>query len=108
MWTGRCNWLALRATKSFSVWRAEQTASIRNVANSQGRPVQLDGLQAYEIVADAADAKTGTAMKLYQVIAQEGEGFFIVQGLVIAGRAPAILPEFKRVTATFRRSPGRD
>jgi len=37
-------------------------------------------------------------MKLYQVIAPEGEGYFIVQGLVIAGRAPAILPEFKRVT----------
>jgi len=47
-------------------------------------------------------------MKLYQVIAPEGEGYFIVQGLVIAGRAPAILPEFKRVTATFRRIPGRD
>jgi hypothetical protein len=38
------------------------------------------------------------------VIASEGVGYFIFQGLVTPGREAEMLPEFRRVTESFRRT----
>lgn len=67
----------------------------------------MGGLKAWELLADAKDVKSGTPIRLYQVIApDEGGGYFIVQGLVGMDRAAEILPELRRVTASFRRTDG--
>jgi hypothetical protein len=47
----------------------------------------LDGLDAYELEADAADARSGTPVRLYQVITADEDGYFILQGVARADRA---------------------
>lgn len=89
--------------KVFSEARARQTTQIEDLRNVSGREITLGGLTAWELLADAKDMKSGAAIRLYQVIAQDGDGYFIVQGLVGADRADAMLPEFRRVTESFRK-----
>jgi hypothetical protein len=87
----------------FSEARARHTAEVKDLRNLDGRASKVGELAAYELVADGKDAKTGTAMRLYQVIAPEGSQYLIIQGLVGADRAAELLPEFRRITASFRR-----
>ena len=90
--------------QAFAEARARQTAQMKDVRNFKGQAVKVDGLDGYELVADAKDARTGTPMTLYQVIVPDVTGYFIVQGLISAGRAEELLPEFRQITATFRRT----
>jgi hypothetical protein len=93
--------------RSFSESRAMQTKSMTGVSNFTGRLIQVDSLDAYELEADAADARSSKAMRLYQVIMPDGTGYFILQGLIRADRAGEIFPEFKAVTGSFRRTDPR-
>lgn len=90
--------------KAFSEARAKQTEQIQGLEDVSGREITLGGLAAYELLADAKDVKSGTPIRLYQVIAPNDGGYFIVQALVGADRAAEMLPEFRRVTESFRRT----
>lgn len=90
--------------QAFSEARAKQTAQMKDIRNFTGHGVKVDGLDAYELVADANDARTATPMKVYQVIVPDVTGYFIIQGLISAGRADEVLPEFRRITETFRKA----
>ena len=48
------------------------------------------------------DTKTGRIVTLYQVVMPERDGYVVMQGLVASSRAAVMLPEFRRVAATFR------
>lgn len=89
--------------KAFSEARARKTEQIEDLQNVTGREITLGGLAAWELLADAKDVKSGAAIRLYQVIIPDGDGYFIVQGLVSADRADAVLPEFRKVTESFRK-----
>jgi len=89
--------------RAFSESRARQTTLTKGVTNFTGRAIQVGGLDAYELEADAADARSGRAMRLYQVVIPDETGYFILQGLINADRAGEIFPEFKALTASFRR-----
>ena len=88
--------------RRFSESRARQTTLITGVTNFAGHAIQVGGLDAYELEADAADARSGRAMRLYQVMIPDETGYFILQGLIRADRAGEIVPEFKALTASFR------
>jgi len=89
--------------RGFSESRAMQTTLTKGVTNFNGRLIQIQGLDAYELEADATDARSGKAMRLYQVIIPDDTGYFILQGLIRADRAGEIVPEFRAVTGSFRR-----
>jgi hypothetical protein len=89
--------------KTHSEQRARQIRHSKDLRNLVWSTTQLDGLQAFELVADATDVKTGKHTTFYQVLASDGEGHFLVQGSVVAERASEMVEEFRRVTATFRR-----
>jgi hypothetical protein len=90
--------------KVFSEARARKTEQITDLANVTGREITIGGLEAWEILADAKDLKSGAPVRLYQVIAPDGGGYFIAQGIVGADRAVEMLPEFRRVTESFRKT----
>jgi len=91
--------------KVFSEDRARKTEQIQSLENLSGREITIGGLTAWELLADAKDKKSGTPVRLYQVIAPDGGGgYFIVQGLVGAGRADEMILEFRRVTESFRKT----
>jgi hypothetical protein len=88
--------------RNFAESRARQTTLTTGVTNFTGRAVQVAGLDAYELEADASEVRSGKAMRLYQVIIPDETGYVILQGLVRADRASEIVPEFKTLTASFR------
>ena len=91
--------------RSFAEARAKQTARSLNIGNFSGRMIQVEGLDAYELEADAVDARSGAAMRIYQVIIPDETGYFIAQGLVRADRAADLVPEFRTVTMSFTLRP---
>jgi len=95
---------AIADPKAFSEARAKQTEQITDLRIVTGREITLGGLAAYELLADAKDVKSGIAIRLYQVIVPDTGGYFIVQGLVGAERAGGMIPEFRRVTESFRKT----
>lgn len=93
--------------RTFSETRARQTTLTTGVGNFAGRIVQVDGRDAYELEADAVDSRSGLPLRLYQVIIPDETGYFIAQGLSGADRARVMVPEFRAVTASFRRDTPR-
>jgi hypothetical protein len=89
---------------AFARARAANTAQVKDLREIKGIAIKLGGLNAYELIADAADAKSGGPIKFYQVIAPDGENYFIVQGLVAAARAGEYVPEFQRITGSFKQT----
>ncbi len=94
---------AIGDLQRFAEQRARQTAEISALRGMQGRRLKVDGLEAYEIVADASDLRSGLPLRFYQVIAPDGTGYFMFQGLVGSGSADQYLAEFRRLTESFRR-----
>lgn len=93
---------AIGELSAFAHARVNKTAQIKDVRNLQGRTIELDGLEAYELEADASDAKTGQPMRLYQAIARDANGYVIAQGLVGAAQAGEYVPAFREVTKSFK------
>lgn len=90
--------------RSLSEERARQTEHIHDLQNISGREITVGGLAAYELLADAKDVRSGAAVRLYQVIVPDGGSYFLVQGFVGPERAAEMLPEFRRVTESFRKT----
>ena len=90
--------------RSFAETRAAATATLRDVKPVDGGELMVDGLKAYKIIASAIHQKTNEPTRLYQVIAAYDTGYFIFQGLVPAEHAQEYLPEFEKLTASFRRN----
>ncbi|MFN9970283.1 MAG: 50S ribosomal protein L22, partial [Phycisphaerae bacterium] len=80
------------AELTFSKRRIAQTTGVREVSNQKARDVQVAGYEAHEIVADAKEADAPGSLLLYQVVVPDGKGYWLVQGIVGADRAPEFLP----------------
>lgn len=90
---------------AFSKRRALATESLAGVTDLEGTSTKVAGLEAYELVARAKDAKSGEARHLYQVIALDGTGYWLVQGIVPSSRAEGMIAEFRTVVASLRKAP---
>ena len=88
--------------RTLSESRAAQTTLVKGLTNVTGRAITAGGLDAWELGADARDARSGRPMHLYQVIIPDETGYFILQGLSSADSAAQLLPEFRAMTASFR------
>lgn len=90
--------------RTFAETRARQSAQLRDMRIVAGKPTIVDGLSAYELLADAADRHSGTPIRLYQVIAADPGGYYIMQGLTGRDRADTFVPQFRAMTQSFRRN----
>lgn len=89
--------------REFAEARARQTAQLRDLKIVEGHDIVVDGLPAYELLGDAADRRSGTPMRFYQVIAADPGGYYIMQGLAGSDRADAAVAQFRAMTQGFRR-----
>jgi hypothetical protein len=80
--------------------KTERTGPLRNI---QGRAVTADGLAGYELVADTKDLKSGKDLSMYQFVVADDATYYLAQGFVSPERAELMLPEFRKVTGSFRR-----
>jgi len=89
--------------RRFSVQRLFQTAhtKIRSVTSTNA--VTIDGLDGYELVADAEDTDSGTPLVVYQVTLFDDDSYLLIQGLVGAKASAEYLPEFKAMAHSLTR-----
>ena len=90
--------------ESFAKARLAQTQQIKQVQNITGERVTVNGLSAYELTADALDGRAGTPIRVYQLIADDGGNYFIVQGFVGQGTAAPFLTQFREVARSLSKA----
>ena len=90
--------------EKFAKERSAKTEGIGPLRNLIGRPMTVDGLAGYELIGVATYTKGGRDVRLYQLVLADGATYYLAQGLMGADRDPRFVGEFRRVTATFRRT----
>jgi hypothetical protein len=95
---------AMDDVEAFSGRRIGQTESIVGLGNLTGAPVTIDGIEGYELLADARDDASARPLRIYQVILPEGSHYLIIQGITGADRAAEMIPEFRAVARSLRRN----
>lgn len=80
---------------------SDQTSTLEIVS---GRPSKLGGLPAYEIVAHGKDFERMTPLVIYQVLAMDGQDYYVVQGFASRSETDTYLPEFRKLAQSFRRA----
>jgi hypothetical protein len=83
--------------------RLAQTQQAKNIKIISTNPITIDGLQGYEIIANATDAATNQSIVVYQLMLFEGQTYYITQGLVGSNAKSKYLPEFKKIATSFRK-----
>lgn len=87
--------------RAFAETRVRQTDKVSDLRIVEGREATVGGRAAYEIVAEATERGSGNAVIVHQILMRDGEGYVMMQGLASPRRAPAMIPEFRRVAASF-------
>jgi hypothetical protein len=97
--------LDIQDLESFAKERIGRTDGMTDLNRVIGKSTTVGGLPAYELTADAIDAKSGTAVQLYQLVVADGRQFFLVQGRVGRAQADEFMPQFGQVGTSLRRTP---
>lgn len=90
-------------TEAFAKARVRQTAEVTDVQIEQSNRVTIDNLEGYEIVAKAKDKQSGLPMVVYQALLFEGQGYYLMQGLVSSQNGQSSLVMFKEMSRSFSR-----
>jgi hypothetical protein len=98
--------VALDDLEAFSKARAGRIDQVRDLRAVSGRPLDVDGLSGWELLAEATDRKSETALRVYQLVLRDGSRYFMVQGLVGREREQPWVEEFRKVAASFKRTAG--
>lgn len=95
----------LRTTDDIEVFAKRRlllTPTLKEISNISGRRITINGLNAYELVADAKDEKSDTAVVVYQTIVLGKERYYLMQGLVGASQRDQYLAEFRWIASTLK------
>jgi hypothetical protein len=63
----------------------------------------IDGLDGYEIIADAKDTTSDTPITVYQVMLFDNKSYILIQGIVGTKIRDKYLLEFKAMARSFER-----
>jgi hypothetical protein len=94
---------AIGHKRLYALRRLLQTSSMKGIRETSTEPIAIDGLEGFEMLAEAEDAASGTPMSLYQVMLFEGESYILMQGLVGSEQMNEYLPEFKKMAHSLKR-----
>ena len=90
--------------RQFAIQRLYQTAHTKISSVTFNNEITIDGLDGYEIVADAEDADSRTPLTVYQVVLFDDRSYILMQGLVGADVSGEYLPEFKAMARSLTRN----
>jgi hypothetical protein len=91
--------------RAYADRRLRETASMKALEVKSTEAVTIDGLDGYEALALAEDAKGGGPMAVYQVMLFDGSGYILMQGIMGAAHVDEYLPEFKAMARSLSRRP---
>jgi hypothetical protein len=89
--------------KAFAMARVLATVDIAGIRIETTEPVEINGMQGYEITAGGKDRDSGEPMFLYYTILFEKGGYYILHGSVGADERAAYLKVFQEMARSFRR-----
>jgi hypothetical protein len=96
--------ISIADKQQFATRRLYQTAHTKINSVTTTTPISIDGLDGYEIVADAQDASSGTPLAMYQVMLfDDNRSYILIQGLVGANVRAEYLPEFRSMALSFKK-----
>lgn len=90
--------------KTLAVRRIAQTEGTKVGALLESNAVRIDGLDGWELVAEATDAGTGTPLVVYQTMLFEKDRYLLLQGIAGAKARDEWLPEFRAMARSLRRT----
>jgi hypothetical protein len=93
----------LEDKRQFAVQRLFQTAHTKVTSLISNTPVTIDGLEGFELLAEAEHSDSGISLVLYQVLLFDEGCYILMQGLVGAALRDEYLPEFKAMAHSFSR-----
>lgn len=93
--------------RQFAEQGLRQTSQTKRVAVKSTDAIAIAGLEGYESLAEAKDAKSGTPLTVYQVILfDDGPSrHILMHGRVGTGLRDEYLPEFKAMARSLKRKP---
>ncbi len=89
--------------KQYAQKRLTQTQQAKNIEIVSTDPITINGLQGYEIIANAVDPSTDKPIVMYHVMLFEGQTYYIIQGLVGSSARSKYLLEFQKIATSFRK-----
>lgn len=87
--------------EEYSLARVRQTEATRIQEVTSHEAITIGEDEGFETIAEGEDAKTGTALLIYQVMLFRGGEYFLIQGMVGLEQRADYLPEFKRLARSL-------
>ena len=84
--------------------RIREREGVSGVSVRAERPLTIDGVAGYEVVASAADSVTGEPLLLYHAVLPTMRSLVFFEGRVGASRGQRFLPQFRSVVESFQRT----
>lgn len=81
-----------------------ESEGVSGVTIRSGRPVTIDRVEGYEVVATAKDSATGEPLLLFHAALPTMRSLVHFKGRVGGGRGERFLPQFRAVAGTFHRT----
>jgi hypothetical protein len=94
--------VAISDKKEFATRRLSGIKSIEINSVTTTEKITIDGLDGYEIIADAKDLTSGTPITVYQVMLFKDRSYILMQGIVGTKAGDEYLPEFKAMARSFK------
>jgi hypothetical protein len=94
----------LSDVEAFARSRIQQNPGIADIRIVSGQPVTIDGILGFELIADAQDTHASLAVRMYQVVLPEGGHYILIHGVVRASQGDELVPEFRAVAQSLRRT----
>lgn len=91
--------------KSFAQNRMARIRQVKDLDSIVGRALTVDGVPAFELLATAADRRTGTPLRIYQLMISDGKGYFLAQGMVGVAKGDTYIAQFREISESLRNTP---
>ena len=95
--------VAVGDKRKFAEQQLRGTAATKDFAVKSTDAITIAGLDGYESLAEAKDAKSGTPLIVYQVVLFDEGSIILMKGLVGTELGDEYLPEFKAMARSFQR-----
>jgi hypothetical protein len=90
-------------TEQFARSLIFETITVTGIKIEQSNKVIIDNLNGYEMIARGKDIKSAQPMVIYQTMLFEGQGYYIMRGVITSKQREAYLRVFKEMRGSFKR-----
>lgn len=89
--------------EQFAKARIAKTALIENISIESSKAIDINGLDAYEIIATANHSETKEPLVIYQVLLFDRQTYYIIQGRVGSKLRSQYLDDFQTMAMSFQK-----